>query len=368
MKFWLKNRGVAPTVILASMVAALALFVVLGAAGGFAGSNLSAWANYYGRSLAGSFAGFFYTAILFICLGAIALVIWSLGGAFLSIIFPKWRRTGANNNAKAAADPREIFIAAARRSREMLLVIPAVLFVAIVALAMGEANMFAPVRLQDAVIIGLEHALFGNYVFAALGAIHYPHWLIAFIVFSFENMALILIGAGIVLSFIARERFRELLIAFCIGILAMFPLWLMVPVLSPQDRFINNVYHLPDSQQLALAVANYHPQPEIANFLQTIRTGKAGLPALPTSTIPSAHIFWAALAGYYLFRAKKWLGWVALPFLLASSFGTVLLAQHYFLDVPAGLAVAALAIWLAHGATSAAAHETPDALPEVVYR
>jgi membrane-associated phospholipid phosphatase len=137
-----------------------------------------------------------------------------------------------------------------------------------------------------------------------------------------------------------------------------------VPVLSPQDRYIDNIYQLqispPAPASLVVAVANYHPQPEIAAFLQTIRTGKVGLPALPTSTFPSAHVLWAAIAGWYLFQAdadarrngrrtwRRWLGWIALPFLIASTFGTVLLAQHYFMDIPAALVIAALAIWLAN--------------------
>ncbi len=363
----LLQRRTTEVVIAASIVAALCLFFILGAAGGFAGNNLAAWMSYYGYSLVGSFSGFFYSAILFFCLIVIALVIWSLGAGFLSVIFPGWReRLGV-----AAGTPRDVFIAAAKRSREMLLIVPAILFITIAALAMGEANMFAPARLQDVVVIGWEHALFGAYVFAALAAIHYPHWLVAFIIFSFENMSLALIGVGIFLAYVARVQFRELLVAFCIGILAMIPLWLVIPVLSPQDRFINNVYHLPDPPLVAAAVAAYHPQPAIANFLVAIRTSKAGLPALPTSTFPSAHVFWAALAGYYLFRARRpWnvFGWIALPFLLAASFGTVLLAQHYFMDVPAGLGIAALAIWLAHGIekkeiTFAVAHETPRELP-----
>ena len=351
MKNWLNKREAVEVVIAVSIAVAFFLFFILGAAGGFAGGDVLAWINYYGHMLTSSLSSFLYVSILFICLVAIMLVVWSLGGGFLEIFFPKLRMFGRGKNHNENKTPLDIFIAAAKQSREMLLVIPAILFIAIIALAMGDANMFAPARLQDAMVIGWEHAMFGNYVFAALGAIRYPHWLIAFIIFSFENMALFLIGAGILLAYVARDRFRELLVAFCIGILAMVPLWLMLPVLSPQDRFINDAYHLPDSAPLALAVANYHPQPEIANFLATIRTGKDGLPALPTSTIPSAHVFWAALAGYYLFRARRpWniVGWIALPFLLASTFGTVLLAQHYFMDVPAGLAVAALAIWLAH--------------------
>jgi hypothetical protein len=344
----MKSIRTAEIIIAASIAAASFLFLVLGFAGGFAGGSTSAWISYYGHTLTGSLSSFLYVTILFLCLVMILLVVWSLGGGFLEIFFPKLRGVKRVLGGKT---PLDIFIMAAKRSREMLLVIPAIFFITIVALAMGDANMFAPVRLQDVRVIGWEHAIFGNYVFAALGAVHYPHWLIVFIIFSFENMALFLIGAGILLAYVARKRFRELLVAFCIGIFAMVPLWLMLPVLSPQDRFIDNVYQLPMPPQIAAAVANYHPQQEIIDFLQKIRTGKVGLPALPTSTIPSAHIFWATLAGYYLFRAKKpWniAGWITLPFLLASSFGTVLLAQHYFTDIPAGLAVAVLAIWLAH--------------------
>ncbi len=338
---WLKRRGTAGAVLAASIMTALFLLFVLGAAGGFAdGSSASAWIAYYSHTFSGSFSGFFSVTVTFLCVAVIMLVMWSFGKEFLGIIFPRLR--GAKGG-----DLRDTLIASAKRSREAVWIIFAVMLVLAVALIMGEANIFAPARLQDQMIIGGEQWLFGNYAFAALGAVHYPHWLITFIIFSFVNMDLILITAGIILSYIALERFRELLVAFSVGMLFMVPLWLAVPALSPQDRYINNIYHLPDPPQLALAVQNYHPQPELADFLQSVRVGKASLPSLPTSTIPSAHVFWAALAGYYLFRAKRWLGWVALPFLSASTFGTVLLAQHYFMDIPAGLAVAALAIWLA---------------------
>jgi hypothetical protein len=359
-----KRREV--VVIAASIAAAFVLLLLLGISGGFTKGGIVAWAVYYGHSLAGSFSSFLYVAILFACLSAICLVIWSLGGAFLAIAFPRWAKAQANG--LPTKTPRDIFMAAFPRMPEMFLILPAVFFLTIVSFAMGEANMFAPAHLHDQLVIGWEHAIFGAYVFAALGAIHYPHWLIEFIIFSFQNMALILIGVGIFLSYVSRERFRELLVAFCIGILAMVPLWLMLPVLSPQDRFINDVYKLPNPPQLALAIADYHPQPEIASFLQSIRKDKTGLPALPTSTIPSAHVFWAAITGYYLFRARRpwrWLGWIVLPFLIASTFGTMLLAQHYFMDVPAGLTIAALSIWLAHDEITSPAfsRETPDGPP-----
>jgi hypothetical protein len=333
-------------ILLASLVAALALFFTLGFAGGFAGAaasnNLAAWISYYGATFAGSLASFFYGAVLFLCGAAVALVIWTLAKSFLI----------------RAADPRRVFVAALRHSRDVWLIIPAILFVTVVALAMGEANEFARAHLIDGMVIGWEHALFGVYVFAALGAIHYPHWLIEFIIFSFSNMGLTLVGAGILLAYLAPRRFHELIVAFCIGILLMVPIWLLVPVLSPQDRYIDNVYQFAtstESPSLAAAVANYHPQPEIENFLQSVRAEKTNLPALPTSTMPSAHVFWAVLAGYYLFRlrrSQRWIAWVALPFLAASTFGTVLLAQHYFMDVPVAIVIAAAAIWLANNAVA----------------
>ncbi len=341
-------------IILASLAAALTLFFILGFAGGFANNNLSAWLNYYGQTFAGSLPSFIYGAVLFLCLAAICLVIWTLSKSFLT----------------KAADPRRVFINAFRRSRDVWLIIPAVLFITVVALAMGEANEFARARLVDGMVIGWEHALFGVYVFAALGAIHYPHWLIEFIIFSFSNMGLILVGAGILLAYLAPRRFHELIVAFCIGILLMVPIWLLVPVLSPQDRYIDNVYQLSttaaaESPSLAAAVASYHPQPEIAQFLAEARAEKADLPALPTSTFPSAHVFWATLAGYYLFRLRarlRWIAWIVLPFLIASTFGTILLAQHYFMDIPLAIVIAAIAI------ISASSRETPRAPREAACR
>jgi hypothetical protein len=339
------NKGARRTeiILLASIAAGLALFFVLGFAGGFANggmvtsNNLGAWLSYYGQTFAGSLASFFYGAVLFLCGAVVALVIWTLAKSFIT----------------RAADPRRVFVAALRRSRDVWLIVPATLYITVVALAMGEANEFARARLVDGMVIGWEHALFGVYVFAALGAIHYPYWLIEFIIFSFSNMGLILVGVGILLAYLAPRRFHELVVAFCIGILLMVPIWLLVPVLSPQDRYIDNVYQFAaaaEPSSLAAAVANYHPQPEIANYLSAVRAEKTGLPALPTSTFPSAHVFWATLAGYYLFRlrrALRWIAWIVLPFLIASTFGTILLAQHYFMDIPVALVIAAIAIWLA---------------------
>ncbi|MEK7086938.1 MAG: phosphatase PAP2 family protein, partial [Patescibacteria group bacterium] len=58
------------------------------------------------------------------------------------------------------------------------------------------------------------------------------------------------------------------------------------------------------------------------------------------------HVFWAVLLGYYIYRAKKWFAIIISPILILSSFGTVFFAQHYFVDVPAGILTAFAAIFL----------------------
>jgi PAP2 superfamily len=347
-RHWSK-RFRAEVVVAASIAALAALFLLLTAldpGGGSAGT----WLAYYGNAFfAGSPAAFVYLVAAFSYFIVMAFFLWKLGARFFAIIFPRLMKGKA-----ADENPWQTLMGGVKHLPRLLLIAAAVWFIALTGVVMGEANQFARARLQDPLVIGWEHALFQNYVFASLGAIHYPPWLLSFVIWSFLNVSVILVVAGGAIAYLAVDRFRELIIAFCVGILIMLPIWLLIPALSPQDRYVNDVYHLPTPPAIALAIANYRPQPALADFLSSVRAEKKDLPAMPTSTFPSAHVFWAMVVGYYLFRTRRWLGWLGLPFLAASVFGTVLLAQHYFMDIPAAVAVAAFAIWLARDAEAAA--------------
>ncbi len=331
-------------------LAALATFIANRVSGA---GTAEVWLVFYADALlGGSPAGFAFGIAAALYFVAAAYFFWKFAGHLISVAAPRLRKPSERDH------PLAILRTGLRNLPRVLLIIPAVWLVAIAGIAMGEVNGIARARLADAWLIGAERAIFGNYVFALLGAVHYPHWLAAFIIWSFYNLSIVLLAVGIVIAYASRRRFREFLIAFCLGIMIMLPIWFLLPALSPQDRYIDNVYHLPMPPAVAAAVAEYRPQPEIASFLKSVRAGKAQLPSMPTSTFPSAHIFWAAIAAWYLFRSRKWLGWIGLPFLAAASFGTVLLAQHYFLDVPAGLAVAAVSIWLARDTEAEIEEET----------
>src|SRR3989344_6107162 len=95
-------------------------------------------------------------------------------------------------------------------------------------------------------------------------------------------------------------------------------------------------------------IAAYQPQAESRKFLEKIRESKNRLGKnLPTTTFPSAHIEWALLFTYYGFRSDKRLLFAILPLAILSSFGTVFFAQHYFVDIPAGVVIGAIAITIA---------------------
>jgi len=131
-------------------------------------------------------------------------------------------------------------------------------------------------------------------------------------------------------------------------LMILYASWLVFPVLSPHDRFIDNIYKLPVSTTIQRYVENYQPQQEIKVFLEGMRESKEGLGVLPTSTFPSAHVAWAVLLVYYAWRLQPMLGLIAFPFAALSSLGTFLFAQHYFVDLPAGILVSVFSIWIAH--------------------
>ena len=175
----------------------------------------------------------------------------------------------------------------------------------------------------------------------------YPVWFIKAVDSSFSSLVLVFALFGAYLFYANQKLFREAAVAFCLASLLAFAGWTLFPVLSPHDRFIDNVYELPIFAEAQVYAQEYQPQEEIQTFLTGMRESKKNLDVLPTSTFPSAHVFWGSLLAYYAYRLHKWLLLLALPFVLLSSIATFLFAQHYFVDVPAGIAVAILSVWAA---------------------
>ncbi len=213
-------------------------------------------------------------------------------------------------------------------------------------LALGQLNVFNKNRLQDELVARLDILLTATFPSLSLGFIHYPSFFVKAVDFSFLYLGGILGIFGVYLFQFHQKLFREAAGAFFLGLTIMFMGWIFFPALSPHDRFIDNVYNLPVPGEIQEYLEQYHPQEEISAFLERIRNSKKNLERFPTSTLPSAHVAWAVLLVYYSWRLHPWLIAVAGPFALLSTFGAVLFAQHYFIDIPAGVLVGIISIWI----------------------
>ena len=226
---------------------------------------------------------------------------------------------------------------------------PVILTFVFVSLSMAYINPVNGTRLMDEQMIQVDHVVTGTYPFIAFQNFHYPNWFLEAVNFSFLNLPIVLIAFSLYIFFFNRNVFEEMAAVFTFSLVAMLLFWELFPVLSPHDRFIDNVYHLNNPPAVEQALhTDYHPGVLIQQYLKDMReTKNYSLDGtMPTSTFPSAHVAWATFLVYYTWRTRKlWLIGI-LPFAILSTIGTVLLAQHYFVDVPAGVLVMILSIIL----------------------
>ena len=217
---------------------------------------------------------------------------------------------------------------------------------------LGQLNLFNAARLQDEALAQWDFFLTHTFPALSFASVHYPGWFVKAVDVSFLYLPSVLAVFGAYLFQARQKLFREAAGAFFLSAVLMFALWIVFPVMSPHDRFIDNVRRLPIPASVQSYVDAYHPQEEIVSFLQRMREDKQGLSIFPTSTFPSAHVAWAVFLVYYSWRVRRWLILVSLPFAILSSLGTVLFAQHYFVDIPAGIGVAFLSIAVARHVAS----------------
>lgn len=221
-----------------------------------------------------------------------------------------------------------------------------ILMLVILTAAVSKLNILVTNSLKDELILRWDYSLTGSYPFLSLQSLTYPPFFLNATIFSFTNFAVFLIASAIYIFYTNRKIFFELATAFCLELILMFPIWFYLPALSPQDRLIENIYRLPIPQEIKPALQTYHPQKEVVDFLNSVRNYKEGFKNLPTTTFPSAHVAWTVILAFYLFRLNWLLALMVSPVLALSILGTVFLAQHYFVDIPAGILVAIIAFYL----------------------
>jgi len=226
--------------------------------------------------------------------------------------------------------------------------LPTILVFFFVGLMMSYLNVINMEALRDNELLEWDRFLFGDYPFLALYEVSYPFWMVWSIAQSFSYLPF----GFFILFFVALYRdsklFVKMAVTFSLAMVASVPLWHLFPVMSPHDRYIDNVYELPIAEDIAVRLESFSPQPELQRYLDLAREKKNNRlqEHYPTSTFPSAHVAWGVLFIYFSALLDRRLLWVTVPVGVLSSVGTFFLAQHYVVDVPAGVVVALVAIWI----------------------
>ncbi len=222
--------------------------------------------------------------------------------------------------------------------------IPILLNLIILSYLLGYLNVENKGRLVGVELAAIDHSLTGTYPFLSLEMIRLPDLLIKAIELSFLSLPFVLALIAVIAYIKSKWAFSKYAFAFLTTIIMMIPIWMAVPALSPQDRFIDNVYHLDIPPRIETALQGFAPVPEVKKFLKLMRDSKQGLAVMPTSTFPSSHAAWATIAFVYVLEISPLSALILSPILLLSTLGTFYLSQHYFIDVPAGVLVGLLAV------------------------
>lgn len=111
--------------------------------------------------------------------------------------------------------------------------------------------------------------------------------------------------------------------------------WQLIWSLMSAEILAMIFWYLVPNGVLKPRLSNRGWQEKIMSFVYKVDGG--------TNGFPSGHVFMSVICGYYLVEAGyTWGGWVAGLVVIS----TVLVKQHYVVDILGGLAWAAVGIWL----------------------
>ncbi len=225
--------------------------------------------------------------------------------------------------------------------------IPILLNLFLISFIIEYINIVNYPRLIDQKVASADFWFAGAYPFLKMGVLNIPDWLTRLIEFSFSNLTPLTVLGAVLIFLKDKETFSKYAVSFFLVTFMMMPIWVAVPVLSPQDRFLDNVYDMMiPTAEMKAELSAYDRSGPTSNFLEMIRESKKNLDIMPSTTFPSAHAAWAAVELYFLIQTSWAVAAVFAPFLILSTFGTFYLAQHYFVDAPAGILIGIVSVLL----------------------
>jgi len=176
--------------------------------------------------------------------------------------------------------------------------------------------------------------LLGFHQLAVLNWTYAHHWILKSFNFSYAMLDVELGLFPFILALMFQKKaVKVYLLALIFSTLIGFSIFYFFPTTAPASMFFDSHFTL---QQHDTFIKFF----EIHHYLP-VTTSDGGLIAFP-----SFHVIWAVLLAYS-FKDKKTLFFPIALFNIIIIASTVFLGWHYLTDVIAGLALSALAIWIA---------------------
>ena len=145
-----------------------------------------------------------------------------------------------------------------------------------------------------------------------------------------------------------KNYFRKFLIMFFMAPVIAMPCWYLLPAISPNEMYRHNIFSLPSITQ----TQNSYKELTLSDNLNISLQGLENFYQNPNqahpivSTNPSMHVCWGTIVTYFAMVLWRPLGLFFVPWLLFNSCATLYTIQHYFIDIPSGLACGIIVIMI----------------------
>lgn len=239
-------------------------------------------------------------------------------------------------------------------------VMPPLLYVFIVVGAMASAvNIFITHILPDLVLARTQHlasleSFLGRSIipsFALADSLLSVPLLWQASVWGYLNVAFQTGGAALILLWNSAARFRVFVAANAIALMLALPMWIAVPVVSPQQYYLQNIFHNQFTDVELQAINSFKSSARHAYWEEQMRMLAEFWPtdtarAVAATAFPSMHVAWAVIVLLALWPLGRLWRLIASIWAGLTVLGTILLLQHFVLDIPAGMLLGAAAYLL----------------------
>ncbi len=206
--------------------------------------------------------------------------------------------------------------------------------------------MFVHTRL-DPHIIGLEQWVFGCQPSRVLPARFGHWWLSEMLYLSYFSYYLMVVGAGLGLYWLRRNRFARYVTVVSLVFYVCYLTYVFVPVLGPYSQ---EVIASSDGVEALIGPRPRQPEATRGFFYHIVGAVYRYAEVEGGAAFPSSHVAVALVTLTFTWRYLKRVRWLHLVFVVLLCISTVYCGYHYAVDVVGGLVAAAvlapLAEWL----------------------